>query len=115
VAHYLIDADASRVSVVARPRLSDGPGAVVRAIDGAVELADGSVAHGALTITLEGDPPPSATLDLGALPAMVTSGPGGETVLEGRTDRPAGAFGLAGPPLLNPTLQLRWRLVLVPV
>ena len=73
-------------------------------------------------MTFEGDPgspPVSADIDLDGTaaelaPDLEPGVPDGTLVLRGRTTRPAGAFGLAGPPLLNPTIQISWRLVLAP-
>ena len=114
MARYTIDPARSHVTVVTRPRLGAGAGAAVRSLEGTVELDAGVVRVGGLTVTLEGNPAPSAEIDLAAVPGELGPGPDGETVLVGRADRPAGVFGLTGPPLLNPTLQFRWRLVLVP-
>ena len=114
VTHYTVDPERSSISVVARPRLTTGPGASVRSVSGTVELDRGAIRQGSLTVTLDGDPAPSAVIDLAGAYGEVTPGPEGKTVLVGRADRPAGAFGLTGPPLLNPTLQFRWRLVLLP-
>ena len=114
MASFTIDSDRSSVTAVTRPRLTDGPGASVHSVAGRVELDGQAVARGSLTVTLDGDGGPTAEIDLSGTPAEVSIDPEGETVLVGRADRPAGAFGLAGPPLLNPTVQLRWRLVLLP-
>jgi len=114
VASFTIDSDRSSVTAVTRPRLTNGPGASVHSVAGTVDLDGEVVVQGALTVTLDGDGGPTAVIDLSSTPAELSTGPEGETVLVGRVDRPAGAFGLAGPPLLNPTLQLRWRLVLLP-
>ena len=115
MASFTIDSDRSSVTAVARPRLTDGPGASVHSVAGTVELDGDAVVGGSLTVTLDGGGGPTASIDLSSIPAEVSTGPDGETVLVGRADRPAGAFGLGGPPLLNPTVQLRWRLVLLPV
>ena len=114
VGRFRIDPERSTVTVAARPRLTDGPGAAVRSVDGTVELDGHRVVEGRLVVTLDGDPTPSAAIDLDHRSGEVSTGPDGDLVLHGRADRPAGSFGLSGPPLLNPTLQLRWRLVLRP-
>jgi hypothetical protein len=115
---YVVDPDRSTVSAVARPSLGDGPGATVVAVSGTVDVADDR-ASGSITVTLAGDPPPTADIDLAGTRAELSadldpSSPDGSLVLQGRTSRAAGAFGFAGPPLLNPTVLLRWRLVLAP-
>ena len=114
VAYYTIDPERSSLTVVARPRLTDGPGATVRSVAGTARIEGDTIVAGSLDITLDGEPAPTARIDLAATATTVGTGPDGEPVLVGRADRPAGAFGLSGPPLLNPTLQLHWRLVLRP-
>lgn len=114
VARYRVDLDRSTVTAVARPALDGRPGPTVGAVTGTVDVADDGSVSGAITIALEGDQPATAVIPLAGSGAELSTGPDGELVLHGRTSRPAGAFGLAGPPLLNPTLLLRWRLALLP-
>lgn len=115
---YVVDPDRSTVSAVARPSLGDGPGATVVAVSGTVEVVAG-LPSGSITVTLAGNPPVTAEIDLSDTRADVSadldpSSPDDALVLRGRTSRAAGAFGLAGPPLLNPTILISWRLVLAP-
>jgi len=118
MARYVVDPDRSTVSAVTRPTLGDGPGPAVVAVAGTVEVV-GDRPSGSITVTLAGDPPAMAEIDLAGTRAELSadldpSSPDDALVLQGRTSRAAGAFGLAGPPLLNPTVLLRWRLVLAP-
>jgi len=115
---YVVDPDRSSVSAVARPSLGPGPGATVVAVSGTVDVV-ADRPSGSITVTLAGDPPARAEIDLADTRAELTadldpSSPDDALVLRGRTSRAAGAFGLAGPPLLNPTIQISWRLVLAP-
>jgi len=53
-------------------------------------------------------------LDVSTTAPELDRDPEGHLVLRGAASRPAGSFGIAAPPLLNPTVVLRWRAVLVP-
>src|SRR3954447_6249946 len=115
---YVVDPDRSMVNAVARPSLGDGPGATVLSVAGTVDVV-ADRPSGSITVTLAGDPPVTTEIDLAGTRAELStdldpSGPGDTLVLRGRTSRAAGAFGMAGPPLLNPTILLSWRLVLAP-
>ena len=114
MARYQIDSDRSTVSAVARPALGHDPGPSVASVAGTVEVVDDH-ATGSIIITLEGHPAPCAEIDLGNTRAEVATDADGGLVLRGRTSCPAGVFGLTGPPMLNPTVLLRWILVLTPI
>jgi len=104
---YRVDPERSEVSAVLRPRL-DGTGPLAAVVSGTVDVPS---LTGSLQLAVGG-----RTVDLdvaGTVPELDT-GRDGEVLLRGSAERPAGAFGLTGPPLLNPTVLLRWRAVLVP-
>lgn len=113
VARYRVDPDRSTVTAVARPALEGRNGTTVAEVTGIVDVGDDGSTSGSITVTLAGDPPARAEIPLAGTGSELATGHDGDLVLHGRTSRPAGAFGRAGPPLLNPTLLLRWRLVLV--
>jgi hypothetical protein len=118
MARYVVDPERSTVDAVTRPMLDRRSVPVVTAVAGTVEV-DGDLPSGTITVTFDGTPPSVAEIDLdGTRPELAPDlEPGvveGALVLRGRASRPAGAFGLTGPPLLNPTIQLSWRLVLAP-
>jgi hypothetical protein len=113
VARYVVDPVRSTVSAITRPALGGGPGPAVASVTGRVDVV-GNEPAGSITVTLEGPPAATARIDLEDTTPEVTPGADGTLVLQGGTSRPAGAFGLIGPPLLNPTVLLRWRLVLAP-
>jgi hypothetical protein len=98
------------VSAVLRPDV-DGHGPLTATIDGQVEVGD--VPHGALQVSVA-ETGREVVLDVSDTNAEVEGEGDGERVLRGSATRPAGAFGLIGPPLLNPTVVLRWRATLVP-
>jgi hypothetical protein len=112
--HYRVDPDRSEISAVVRPRLDPSP-ALAASLSGSVELpstAPGPVAAtGTLRVTIADTRP--VELDVVGTAPELDTGPDGELLLRGSATRPAGAFGLGGPPLLNPTVVLRWRAVLV--
>jgi len=118
VAHFTVDADRSTITVLARPRLAPDERPIPATVTGAVDVADDATVTGSLMVTLEVDPvrgsTPPVSIDLDGTSVARRSGPADETVIEGRVDRAAAQFGRAGSPLLNPTIQLRWRLVLLP-
>jgi len=118
VARYLVDPDRSTVTVVPRPRLTDTSGPLPASVTGEVDISDGGTVTGSLQITLDGDVGGSgqqATIDLAGTTLELKPAPDGEhLLLHGRAIRSAGTFGLAGSPLLNPSLELRWRLALTP-
>ena len=119
VARYLVDPDRSTVTVVPRPRLTDASGPLPASVTGEVHICDAGTVSGSLRITLDATASPSeaeATIDLAGTTVELKPAPNGEhLLLHGRAIRSAGTFGLAGSPLLNPRLELRWRLVLMPV
>ena len=106
---------------MARPAL--GGGALAATIAGSVDLGEptdgvgspapsGTVRLGVTTV--EGQAPVVLEVDLGATGPELDRGRDGELVLRGSITRPAIELGQLGPPLLNPTIVLRWRAVLVP-
>ncbi|MGZ4684096.1 MAG: hypothetical protein ACXWBN_17380 [Acidimicrobiales bacterium] len=115
---YVVDPELSSVTTTARPAVG-GPGTpVALSVTGTVDILD-DVPSGTITVTFDGETPSVAEFDLAG--TRTESAPGheqgpsdGAFVLRGRTSRPAGAFGLTGPPLLNPTILISWRLVLAP-
>ncbi len=114
---YRIDPDRSTVTAVARPML-DGHGALEATIAGRLDVVeadgdDGSRIVGQVRIRLASGSAELA-LDVDDTSPEVEVDHDGLSVLRGSANRPAGAFGLTGPPLLNPTIVLRWRAVLVP-
>ena len=118
---FTVDPEHSTVTVLARPQLVAGPGPLPASVTGEVEIADSGTVTGSLVVTLDDDDGSShegadrqATIDLDGTTLELGSAPDGRRLLQGRADRAATAFGLTGSPLLNPTLQLRWRLVLQP-
>ena len=118
---FTVDPEHSTVTVLARPRLVAGPGPLPASVTGEVEIADSGTVTGSLVVTLDDADGSShdgadrqATIDLDGTTLELGSAPDGRRLLQGRADRAATAFGLTGSPLLNPTLQLRWRLVLQP-
>jgi hypothetical protein len=115
---YLVDPVRSSMTATTRPMLDRTAIPVVTTVAGTVDVVD-DVPSGTITVTVAGEPPTVTEIDLaGTRPELAADlEPGvvdGALVLRGRTTRPAGAFGLTGPPLLNPTIQLSWRLVLAP-
>jgi hypothetical protein len=136
VARYRVDPDRSEVSAVARPALGEGP--LAATITGSVEIADvaghgepadvaGHDEHAArvddrplagsvrISVAVPGHPSAGVIeVDLAATRPELDRGPDGDVLLRGSTTRPATEFGQFGPPLLNPTIVLRWRAVLVP-
>ena len=112
MAAYRVDPDRSSVTAVLRP---DGQGALPATIRGVVEVDEqsSSAVRGTVHVALD-DPPAEVALDVSSTRPELDRGADGELVLRGSTTRPAGAFGLTGPPLLNLTVVLRWRAVLVP-
>jgi hypothetical protein len=113
VAHYLVDPEPSSVSAVARPVLGEGMVPDIIAVDGEVEIT-GDRASGSITITFDGHPSIRTELDLDHTRAEVSTDADGAMVLHGRASLPAGVLGLTGPPMLNLTVLLRWRLLLIP-
>jgi hypothetical protein len=117
VTRFLVDPARSSVTAVMRPALG-GAGARRASATGEVYLTDQGISTGSITVTLDAEEPPDSTraavIALDPANNELSEGPDGEPVVQGRTSRPAGAFGLVGPPLLNPTVQLRWHLVLLP-
>lgn len=117
MARFTVDADRSTITVLARPRLAPDERPIPATVTGAVDVADDGTVTGSLVVSLEADPvrgpTPPVRIDLDGTSVARPSGPADETIVEGRIDRPAAQFGRAGSPLLNPTIQLRWRLVLL--
>jgi hypothetical protein len=120
VARFRVDPDRSTVTVVDRPRLDPADGTRPATVTGEVEVTDAGEIRGSVAITLVdgdgrgGDAGATVTIDLAGTTPELTTGPDRRPVVHGRASRPAGAFGLTGSPLLNPTVQLRWRLSLIP-
>ena len=122
VTRYLVDP--RRSSIVARVRPPMGPPTVPATVTGELDLAAGAAPgpigsdqlDGHIQVSLDGQP--SVPIDLAQAAAdtgaELSQGPDGEVVLRGQRSSPAGAFGIVGPPLLNPTILLSWRLVLDP-
>jgi hypothetical protein len=118
VASYVVDPERSTVSAMPRPRL-DGTGSLSARISGQVELPStepgpASDAAGSVVIEVAGAPRPQVRIDLAASGPEVGRDHEDRLVLDGSAIVPAGDFGLRGSPLLNPTILLRWRLVLEP-
>jgi hypothetical protein len=114
VARFTVDPERSTITVVARPQLVPSQSPIPAAVTGEVEVTHDGEVTGSLVVTLDADPARRATIDLEGTSIDVRPGPGGEAIVRGRTDRAAATFGLAGSPLLNPTIQMRWHLVLLP-
>lgn len=116
MAGYAIDPERSTATAVRRPQLDDA-GAMTGTVRGEVELDgdDPTVAPtGQIEITLADPGARPVIIDVADTAWDLLHDERGEPVLYGRATRPTGAVGLAGPPLLNPVVQLSWRLVLVP-
>ena len=122
MATYFVDPARSEVTAVTRPMLGDRSGPWTLDVTGTVEVVDDQPS-GKIALSFTGDEVrdqrAATEIDLAGTgpelgPDLEPGVPEGALVLRGRTSRPAGLFGLAGPPLINPTVQLRWRLVLVP-
>jgi hypothetical protein len=118
VTSYVVDPERSTVSVVPRPRL-DGADPLSATISGRVELATSEPgpatgAVGSVVIDVAGVPRPQLQIDLAASAPELTRDHDDQLVLDGSAIVPAGDLGLRGSPLLNPTILLRWRLVLLP-
>ncbi len=129
MARYRIDEDRSTITVEVRPPM--GLPRVPAGVAGEVEVADdavGALGHtsprlltssevaGSLQVIPDGQT--ARPIDLATAAddagAELSRGPDEELVLRGRRSSPADAFGIIGPPLVNPTLHLSWRLVLAP-
>ena len=138
---YVVDPARSSIVAVVRPRM--GPATLPATVTGLVELVDGLFdgsldqsadelgaaprtdgAHriepgqlaGTIEVSLDGQPPVAIDLALAATDtrAELTRNHDDELVLVGQRTAPAGAFGIVGPPLINPSIVLTWRLVLDP-
>ncbi len=118
MAHFTVDPDRSTITVLARPRLAPDERPIPATVTGAADVADDGSVTGSLMVTLDPDPvsgsTPPVSIDLAGTSVVRQSGPADQTVVDGHIDRAAAQFGRAGSPLLNPTIQLRWRLVLLP-
>jgi hypothetical protein len=117
VTAYRIDPDRSTVTAVARPML-DGRGALAATMTGRVEVGathadDQPTVVGEIHIRLD-EGPSELDLDVTGTRPEIDVDRDGLTILRGSATRPVGALGLTGPPLLNPTIVLRWHAVLVP-
>ena len=112
MAAYRVDAERSTVTAVLRP---EAHGSLEATIHGTVDLEapPSSRVWGTVRVALA-DPPGEVAVEVSSTHPELDRGPDGELLLRGSTTRPAGVFGLTGPPLLNPTVVLRWRAVLVP-
>jgi hypothetical protein len=116
VAGYAIDTERSTVTGVRRPQL-DNAGAIAGRARGDVEFdaEDAATAPvGQIEITLSDPSARPITIDLAESPWDVLTDERGDPVLYGRATRAVGELGLTGPALLNPVIQLSWRLVLIP-
>ncbi len=118
MASYVVDPERSTVSVVPRPHI-DGAGPLSATISGRVELTSSepgpaSNAVGSVVIDVARVPRPQLRIDLAASGPELTRDHDDQLVLDGSAVLPAGDLGLRGSPLLNPTILLRWRLVLLP-
>ena len=126
---FHIDPERSSVTAAVRPQmgLPNLPATIggelgldVAAVDeveaGTARAIERGELAGVVQISLDGQPPASIDLALAAADssAELSRGPDGELVLRGQRSSPADAFGIVGPPLVNPTLLLSWRLVLSP-
>lgn len=112
---YRIVPEASTVTAVLRPAL-DGRGRLHATISGdlaIVDAGDRPVIHGTVRLELA-EPVARLELDVTATGPELDRGRDGELLLRGSATRPAATVGLTGPPLLNPTVVLRWRAVLEP-
>jgi hypothetical protein len=129
VTTYRIDGARSSVTAAVRPPMglptveasAEGLVEVIpSAIDDLAATAPRTVGPGELagSLQLSLDHQPSVAIDLALAAADTTAelslGPDGELVLRGQRSAPAEAFGIVGPPLVNPTLLISWRLVLDP-
>jgi hypothetical protein len=129
VVRFRVDPERSSVTAVVRPQM--GLPALPATVDGHVDLdptaigaAEGGPGRavepgelvGVVQISLDGQPPTEIDLALAAADTSAELSRGGddELVLRGQRSAPADAFGILGPPLVNPTLLLSWRLVLHP-
>jgi hypothetical protein len=110
---YRLDPVGSEISAVVRPAVGRRV-QLSASISGAVEVpssAPGPVAAtGILHVAVDDT---MVDLDVATTRPELDVGRDGELLLRGSAQRPAGAFGLAGPPMLNPTVVLRWRAALV--
>jgi len=138
MAGYAVDPDRSTITAVVRPRM--GPPTLPARVTGTVDLdeaalraAEGtgdragepagrraieaSELSGSIEVSLDGQPPVAVDLAAAAAdgPADLCRDEQGQLVLRGRRSAPAGAFGILGPPLINPTVVLTWSLVLDPL
>lgn len=114
---FRIDPVRSTVTAVVRPML-DGRGPLEATIAGVVEVSEPDGDHpspvvGEIHIRLV-DGSTELALRAADTSPEVEVDHDGLTILRGSADRPAGVVGLTGPPLLNPTVVLRWRAVLEP-
>ncbi len=116
MAGYVIDPERSTVTGVRRPQLDDS-GAITGTARGDVDLDvedRGTAPFGQIEITLADPAARPITVDVAQEPWDIVADPDGQPVLYGRTTRAVGELGLTGPALLNPVIQLSWRLVLTP-
>ncbi len=101
---------------MARPALGDDP--LAASITGLVEVAEHRPPTGTARISVTGPgqaPAGTIDLDLAGTRPELDRNPHGELLLRGSASRPATEIGRPGPPLVNPTIVLRWRALLVPV
>jgi hypothetical protein len=116
--HRVVE-EGSWVTAVLRPTF-DGRSLLEATITGEVTAtgpagADGSAPaiDGVVTIALR-EPPVALELDVATTEPELERTPDGGLFLRGTATRPAAVIGAALPPLLNPTILLRWRATLVP-
>jgi hypothetical protein len=113
VTSYRIDPERSTVTAVTRPML-DGHGPLEARIAGRIAIGHGgALINGDIRVRLV-DGPSEVAIDVAHTSPEVDVDQDGVLILRGSATSPAGAFGLTGPPLLNPTVVLRWRAALVP-
>lgn len=113
MAPYAVDPDRSTVTAVLRAGTDRPLSATIR---GRLELEGGrGPVTGRVQVVVWDAPSNGRELDLdvAATAPEVDRDSEGRLLLRGSASRPAGTFGIAGTPLLNPTVVLRWRAVLV--
>jgi hypothetical protein len=116
MADYEIDPERSTATAVRRPPI-ETEGSIPARVSGEVSFDDEDPTigpSGTIEVTIADRASRPVAIDLAKAAWDLGTDERGAVVLHGRATRPAGAFGLGGPPLLNPTVQLSWRLVLVP-
>jgi hypothetical protein len=112
---FRVEADGDELSVVLRPEL-DGRGPLSATMDGLV-AAQGdpptSVLGGSVQVHVVDTDRPLVFDVRTTRPELDVDGDG-VLLLRGSATRPATSLGLTAPPLVNPTVVLRWRARLLP-